>query len=99
MHFLRAVAQIVQRYAEYAAEHGKIADPFRGTLPEAYDPGNSRIFRQAAVGLGIVDVVQNVDDASSAYAGRIVDSGFFDAEVFAQLFGASFGEIFHVIFG
>ena len=92
-----AEAQIMQSDAEDAAEHGEIADPLRGTFPETHDPRDSWILGQAAVGLWIIHVVQNVDDAGSTHAGRIVDAGFLEAEVFAKLFGASLGEIHHVV--
>ena len=55
--------------------HGEIADPFGRAFPNADRPGYMRILGQTAVGFGIGHVVQNVDDAGAADAGRIVDAG------------------------
>src|ERR1039458_5616559 len=99
MHFLRAVAQVVQGNANHAKEHGEISDPLRGAFPEADHPGNVRLFRQPAIGLGIGYIVQHIDDARSAHARRIIDPRLLEAIVLAKLPGPSFGQILHVVFG
>ena len=54
---------------------------------------------KTAVGLGLVDVVQHIDDAGAANSGRIVDAGFLEARNFAQLRGPLFGQELHVVLG
>jgi hypothetical protein len=57
------------------------------------------VFRQAALALRMIDVVQNVDDVRAAHAGRIVHARVFVRRVFTKLSGARFGQILHVSFG
>ena len=43
--------------------------------------------------------MENVDDVGSANGLGIVDSGVLPAEIVAELFGALFGDEFHVVLG
>src|SRR5208283_1698682 len=98
MYLLRTKAQVVQCHAQDSAQHGKIPNPLRRAFPEAHDPWNVRIFRQAAISLGIGDIVKHIDDAGSAHARWIVNSRFLDSIILAKLFGASFCQVAHVLF-
>ena len=67
-------------------------------FPDGVAPWNRRIFRQAAVALGIGGVVQNINDVRATDGLRIVDSGVLKPKVFFELFGPLVGDELHVIF-
>src|SRR6202521_1155294 len=94
---LGAEAQVVQSYADDAAQHGQISDPLRGSFPEAHHPGNVRIFGQSAISLGIRSIVEHINDARSAHSGGIIDARFFKSEILAKLSCASLRQVLHVV--
>src|SRR5258706_1983667 len=99
IHFLGTIAQVVQRHAQNADQNGEVANPLRGSFPDTDRPRNMRIFRQAAIGLGIGYIVQHVDDAGPIDARRIVDARFLNSIILAELLGAGLRQILHVVFG
>ena len=98
VNFFRSEAEVVQRYADHASEHGKIADPFNRLLPQPHDPRNARIFGQPAVSLGIGDVMEHIDNACATDALGIVNTGIGMSKLFAKLFGTRFRLGFQVVF-
>src|SRR6202521_4425147 len=97
LHLLGAEAQVVQSYADDAAQHGEISDPLRGSFPETDHPRNVRIFGQSAIGLGIGSIVQHINDARSAHSGGVIDARFFKSEILAKLSCASLRQVLHVV--
>src|ERR1700687_2106868 len=83
-----------------SSEHGEGSKHgFEQPFPDSVSPGDLRIFRQAAVALGISCIVEYVDHVGSADGLRVVHAGVLPAEIVAQLFGALLGDEFHVDFG
>src|SRR5712691_4308622 len=99
LRYARTVRHVMEDNADSSeqcegSEHG-----FEKPLPHCVRPGDLRIFRQAAIALGIGRVVEYIDHMRSADGLRIVDTGVLPAEIIAQLFGALLGDKFHVVFG
>src|SRR5262249_26058523 len=77
--------------------HGCVAKPFERALPELDRPRNVRILRQATIRLGVSNVVEDVDDAGAADAGRVVNASVREVVMLLQLLGAGVRELQHVV--
>src|SRR6266478_6385861 len=87
LRYARTVSHVMEDNADSSeqcegSEHG-----FEKPLPHCVRPGDLRIFRQAAIALGIGRVVEYIDHMRSADGLRIVDTGVLPAKIIAQLFG------------
>jgi len=88
----------MQRNSHDTEEHGKVANPFRWTLPKPNHPWDTWVPGQATVRFRICCVVENINDSRATHARGIIDASFFEAVMLAQLLGASFGQDGHVVF-
>src|SRR6476660_618366 len=82
---LGAEAEVVEGHADEAADHRQVAEPLQGALPQAHGERHARILGEPAIGFGIGDVVEHVDDAGAADALGIVDTRIGMRGVLAQL--------------
>src|SRR5438876_1735339 len=96
---LRAVAQIVHEEADQSSNHRNVAEPLQRAFPQLYGPRDVGIFRKAAVNFRLSRVMQDVDDAGSANARRIVHPGVREIGMLAKLLRALAGAVQHVVLG
>src|ERR1700735_4945861 len=97
--FLRAESHVMPRQAHETADHRQIPQPFQRTFPQLNRVGDVRIFRQSAVQLRILGIVQHVDHMGAADSRWIVHTCVGKSRNIAQLFSARFGQLFHFRLG
>src|ERR1700722_19858084 len=81
----------MKRHAQNAADDGEIAEPLERPLPETHRKRNVRIAGQTAVEFGILGIVQDVNDVSTADAGI--------TGIVAELLGAELSQFLHLVLG
>src|SRR5712692_10634122 len=99
LRYARTVSHVMEDNADSSEQREGSEHGFEKPLPHCVSPGDLRIFRQAAVALGIGGVVEYVDHMRPADGLRIVDAGVLPAEIIAQLLRALLCDEFHVVFG
>src|ERR1700674_2420625 len=93
-----AEGEIVGARRDDSTDERQIAEPLQRALPDPDQQRDVRIFRQAAIFLRIVDVVQNVNYVRAADARRIIHSGVLVGGVLVQLRNALLGQVLHIFF-
>src|SRR5208337_4831739 len=95
----RPNGHVMQENAYHAKQSDRSQNRFKQPLPHRIAPGDLRILGQTAIALGIGGVVEHIDDVRAADGLRIVDAGFVQAELVAQLRSALFGDELHIVLG
>src|SRR5208282_6028899 len=92
---LRAESQIMDENADRPEDNPKIPNPFQRPFPQPHRQRDARIFRQSAVQLRILRIVQDIDHVGSAHSGRIIDSRILESGVCAKLLGTCLRQFLH----